>query len=152
MVFQSLPPQDLLCCQVITRNLPDDELACIAMPIHQVTGCLPSKEKSAPKVDYSAPRGQIDTGDMVSCTDKLHILHKYCAYDKSFPCPLKLSGAVSTSEDVLSLGEGFFHVSAINQQDFVPVRCFYSPHIVLTLISENNIMKTDVDYEKNFES
>ena len=73
---------------------------------------------------------------MVSCTDKLHILHKYCAYDKSFPCPLKLSGAVSTSEDVLPLGEGFLHVPAINQQDFVAVRCF----------------ETDVDYEKNFES
>ena len=135
----------------ITTNLPDNEPARIAVPINQVTGKLPSTACPT-KVDYSAPRGQIDTGAMVSCTDKLHILHKYRAYDESFLCPLKLAGAVSSSEDVHPLGEGFLHVPAINQQDFVAVRCFYSPHILSTSISENDIMKTAVDYEKNFES
>ena len=125
----------------ITTKLPDDEPVRIAVPIHQVTGKLPSKALPT-KVDYSAPRGQIDTGVIVSCTDKLHILHKYRAYDKFFVCPLKLSGAVSSSEDVLPLGEGFLHAPAINQQDFVAVQCFYSPHIASTLISKNDIKKT----------
>ena len=47
----------------ITTNLPDDEPVRVAVPIHQVTGRLPFKEPPPPpKVDYSVPRGQIDTG------------------------------------------------------------------------------------------
>ena len=96
------------------------------------------------------PRGQIKTGAAVSCTDKLHILHDYWAYDDIFPCPIKLFTALDKSEDVLPLGKGYLHVPAVNRQDFVAVWCFYSPHITSSLISENDIMKTAIDYINNF--
>ena len=91
----------------IATNPPDDEPARVAVPvpIHQVNGRLPAKELlTAPRNDYDAPCSQIDTGAMVSCTDQLHILHNYRAYDETFPCPIRLSSAVNKSDDCLPLG------------------------------------------------
>ena len=119
-------------------------------PVNQVSGQLPVKEPPPePLVDYYAPCAQVGTGASVTCANKLHALHDYKAYDDDFPCPVCLSATLDKSVKVFSLGEGFLHVPAINQQDFIAVCCFYSPHLTSTLISKNDIMKTAVDYKQN---
>ena len=121
----------------IRTNHDEEPLRVPAAPVCHVNGPLLATEPPPLHVNYAAPRAQLDTGDRVSCTDKLYILHDYCAYDGDFPCPVRLIAALDKSNQVLPLGEGYLYVPAINRQDFVAVRCFYSPHLTSTLIVSN---------------
>ena len=108
--------------------------------VNQVSSRIPAKEPPpGPLVDYDVIQALVDTGAAVTCTDKLYALHYYKAYD-----------ALDKSVKVYPVGEGYLYVPFINQQDFIAVRCFYSPHLTSTFFSEINIMKTAIDYKQGF--
>ena len=61
-------------------------------------------------------RAQIDTGADLTCTNLIEILHDYSSYSKSFPCRIKLVGAVDSNDGIYPLGEGYIHVPASTKQ------------------------------------
>ena len=76
-------------------------------------------------------------------------LHKYQPYTTWFKCPVKLTGAVGTT-NIHPLGEGFLHLPAPTPCGFLAVWCFYSPHLSSTLISPCDILKTSKDWRTGF--
>ena len=68
--------------------------------------------------DPDALRAQIDTGADVSCTDQLHMLHQYHAFDEAFPSRIKMMGGIVNSNAVLK-GYSYLHIPAITSTDSV---------------------------------
>ena len=66
-------------------------------------------------------RAQIDTGADLTCTNLIEILHDYSSYNKSFPCRIKLVGAVDSNDGIYPLGEGYIHVPASTKQEYVRI-------------------------------
>ena len=99
---------------------------------------------------YDDIRAQLDTGAKVTCTNVLHILHNFKYYDSTFPSSFRLTVAIDKSFAVLRLGEGYLNITAINRQGFIAGKCLYSPHLTSSLLSENDIILTSGDSEKDF--
>lgn len=91
-------------------------------------------------IDINEIRAQIDTGAHVSCTNLQHILHQYTAFNESFPCPIRMKGAI-TDTKAIPLGVGYLHVPAPTPQGFLPVLAFYNPALTSTLIDERAFIK-----------
>ena len=91
----------------------------------------------------TAIRGQLDTGADLTCTNLIEILHDYKSYSKSFPCRIKLVGAIDSTDGVYPHGEGYIHVPADSHLGFIRIRCVYSPHLSSTLISEDDIIRSN---------
>ena len=91
-------------------------------------------------------RAQLDTGADITCTNLLHVLHDYKPYTKSFPCRVRLVGAIGNNGDenlgIYPLGEGLLHIPASTTIGYIPVRCVYSPHLTSTLLCEDDIIRT----------
>ena len=91
-------------------------------------------------------RAQLDTGADITCTNLLHVLHNYKPYTKSFPCRVRLVGAIGKNGDenlgIYPLGEGFLHIPASTQNGYIPVCCVYSPHLTSTLLCKDDIIRT----------
>ena len=85
----------------------------------------------------------IDTGADLTCTNLIEILHDYCPYSKSFPCRIKLVGALDSNNGTYPLGEGYIHVPAAIKQGYVRIQCVYSPQLSSTLISEDDIIRSN---------
>ena len=91
--------------------------------------------------DGNDVRAQFDSGADATVTNLRVYLHDYKPYNRKFKCPVRLTGAVG-STDVFPLGEGKLHVPAPVPSGYIAIRCFYSPHLSSTLISPRDILKT----------
>ena len=85
----------------------------------------------------------VDTGNWGSATCHKELIMDYTKYISSFPCPVRLTGAITednvVSNSVVPLGEGFILVpSRFLQRGYVHVKVYYSPHLTSTIINEEN--------------
>ena len=96
------------------------------------------------KDDPTAIRGHFDSGADATITNLLMYLRNYRTYTTRFKCPVRLTGAVGTT-DIYPLGEGFLHLPAPTPSGYLSVRCFYSHHLTSTLVSPRDILKTSPD-------
>jgi len=91
-------------------------------------------------------RAQLDTGADITCANIKAVLHNYKPYTQSFPCKVRLVGAIGNDGDknmgVYPLGEGTLHVPASTSSGHMPVRCVYSPHLTSTLLCEDDILRS----------
>ena len=90
-------------------------------------------------------RALVDTGAWGSATCHKELIMDYTKYTSSFPCPVRLTGAITedngVSNSIVPLGEGFILVpSWFPQRGFVQVKVYYSPHLTGTIINEDDIM------------
>ena len=80
-------------------------------------------------------RAQIDTGADLTCTNLIKILHDYRPYSRSFPCLIRLAGAVNSNDGTYPLGEGFIHVPATIKQRICP----YLMRLFTTTLIHSNL-------------
>ena len=99
--------------------------------------------------DNNDVRAQFDSGADATVTNLRVYLHDYKPYNRKFKCPVRLTGAVG-STDVFPLGEGKLHVPAPVPSGYIAIRCFYSPHLSSTLISPRDVLKTGKQWNKDF--
>lgn len=50
-------------------------------------------------------------------------------------------GAIDGTSVVYPEGEGYLHIPAEVHKGYIHVRCYYSPRLASTLLSENDILK-----------
>ena len=94
-------------------------------------------------------RAQLDTGADITCTNIKAVLHNCKPHSQSFPCRVRLVGAIGkTGEKDVGmhlLGKGTLHIPALTSSGFIPVRCVCSPHLTTTLPCEDNILRSQHD-------
>ena len=71
-------------------------------------------------------RAQLDTGADITCTNLIDVLHDYRQYSISFPCKIRLIGAIGQDGDpnlgIFPLGEGYLHIPASTNTGYVCIR------------------------------
>ena len=72
------------------------------------------------KDDPTAIRGQFDSGADATVTNLLMYLHNYWPYTRRFKCPVRLTGAVG-STDIFPLGGGFLNLPAPTPSGYLGV-------------------------------
>ena len=100
-------------------------------------------------------RALLDTGAWGSATCHKEIIHDYTKYSARFPCPVRLSGAITndggTSTSIVPLGEGYIHVpSSFPRRGVVRVKVYYSPHLTGTIINEEDLMGSTKKQRKQY--
>jgi len=113
---------------------------------------VPVNSVSAQHEDnMDALQAQVDTGAHVSCTDQLHMLHKYRDFTRSLPSPVKLLPA-TVGSDAIPKGMGYLHAPAKNSQGFLAVQTFYTPYLRITVIDKRDLVKASNVRVKDIES
>ena len=74
-------------------------------------------------------------------TNLQYILHDYKPYTESFKCPVRLIGAIDKSNAIYPEGEGYLSIPAKVETGYIHIKCYYSPRLTSTLLSENCILK-----------
>ena len=87
----------------------------------------------------------MDTGASVSVTNLKYMLHQYRPYDSHRICPIKLSAAVGNSKGVNPEGKGLLRIQVNPYGGYIEVPTSYSPELTLTLVSENDILKSSIE-------
>ena len=90
---------------------------------------------------YGEIKAHLDTGAKVTVSNLKYILHNYKPYTCSFKCPVRLIGAIDKTNVVYPEGEGFLHIPAEVHKGYIRVRCYYSPRLTSTLLSENDVIR-----------
>ena len=96
--------------------------------------------------EYSHKRtALLDTGAWGSATCHKEMIDNYTKYSAKFPCPVRLSGAITDdggdSKSIIPVGEGYILVpSRFPQCGVVRVKVYYSPHLTGTIINEEDLM------------
>ena len=93
---------------------------------------------------------QLDTGANMTCTNVEAVLHDCKPCTQSFPCKVRLVGAIGEAGDenmgTHPLGEGTLHVPASTSSGFTPVRCVHSPHLTSALSCEDDVLCSQHDF------
>ena len=92
------------------------------------------------EMDVEAIRAQVDTGASVSVTNRKDLLHRYKSFTQDNRCPVRLSGAISSNEQIIPEGSGYLRIPSNFIGGYVEVYTYYSPMISSTLVSENGLM------------
>ena len=100
-------------------------------------------------------RALVITGAWGSATCHKELIMDYTKYTSSFPCPVRLTGAITedngVSNSIVPLGEGFILVpSRFPQRGYVRVKVYYSPHLTGTIINEEDLMGDTKKDRANF--
>ncbi|GAX10430.1 hypothetical protein FisN_21Lu161 [Fistulifera solaris] len=151
---QSFPPSSSEPVHALTVAPPDDFLSAdntIDEPLDFQQGLnvpypttIPHSDvmSSPPHLDNpDAPRAQIDTGAFISCTNLLHLLHRYRPFTSQFRCPVRLLPATEGS-DAVPHGFGYLHVPCRHAPSgYLAIRTFYHPSLRTTVIDERDIIR-----------
>ena len=62
--------------------------------VYSLLDKIPTDPIQAQNFLLDGPRGQLDTGAKVSCTNLRHILHQYSPYTSQSKSPIKLTAAI----------------------------------------------------------
>ena len=79
----------------------------------------------------------------------MSLIHNYRSYTDSFPCPIRLRGAIDSTNTALPQGEGEIHVPGNNVLGYNAIRTFYTPAINSTLINDQDLYNSSIDGAKN---
>lgn len=90
---------------------------------------------------YGTVVAHLDTGAKGTVTNLKYILHNHKPYTKSFKCPVQLIGAVDRFNAIYSGGKGYLSIPADVDNGYIDVKCYYSPRLTSTLLSENCILE-----------
>lgn len=113
----------------------------LSVPSHDVIpDDTPVQQVTTTDLEDDGPRAQIDTGAFVSCTDQLHLIHRFKKFSKDYPCPVKMMPA-SEGSDLFPVGHGFLHVPAPVPSGYLAVRVFYHPRLRTTVIDERDFAR-----------
>ena len=88
----------------------------------------------------------MNTGAWGSVTCHKELTMDYRKYTASFPCPVRLTGAITKDNGVsqyfVFLGEGYVLVPCcFPQHSYVQVKVYYSPHLTGTIVNEEDMMR-----------
>ena len=82
-----------------------------------------------------SPQAQMDGGAGVSVTNLVSILHNVKYFNTKFKSRVCMLGATS-KEIITPTAVGSMRVRALTRQGYIDVKCYYSPHLSTTLLSQ----------------
>ena len=124
------PPQE---------DIPHEPVEEEPQTVYSLLDQVPQDPLQAQQLLGDGPRGQLDTGAKVSCTNLRYILHNYKPFNHHRKSPIRLTAAIDGETlCIVPEGQGQLKVPAPNQKGFLYIDCFYSPRLSSTLISENS--------------
>ena len=113
--------------------------------VYSLLDKIPTDPIQSQNLLLDGPRGQLDTGAKVSCTNLRYILHKYRPYTSRHKSPIKLTAAIDGETlSIIPEGIGKLKVPAPNENKFILIDCYYSPRLSSTLISENSFYQEKI--------
>ena len=122
---------------VFDRDNPSTTDEC--QTIYSLLKKVPKDPLQAQQLLLDGPRGQLDTGAKVSCTNSKYILHQYHPFTAQRKSPIRLTAAIDGETlYIVPEGHGKIKVPAPNNKGFILVDCYYSPRLSSTLVSENS--------------
>ena len=98
------------------------------------------EEDAKEEMNLEAIRAQVDTGASVSVTNRKELLHRFKTFTKEKRCPVRLSGAISSADQIIPEGAGYLRIPTNFNGGYVDVYTYYSPMISSTLVSENGLL------------
>ena len=95
-----------------------------------------------------SPRAQMDGGDGVSITNLVSILHNVRYFSNKFKSCVCMHGA-SSKEIITQRAVGSMRVQALTTQEYLDVKCYYSPHFSTKLLSQVSVIEA-IGHPKEF--